>query len=331
METNIVDKFKKELGKESANLGVFGTEMAQTRKDFSPSLNEEEADSRESSVDYLKDGVSLKQIYELAKNKRLSNNKIKQEIRKLLKKSEELDDFLRSFIKKSENKEHMDSGVGNYTGPVSGVVGTRNEGETNEVTASGGGVGAYEAPLFGKLKEEKLKGGKSDGMTLNDIAKKHTKKNEKIDKIMSDLKIQFRKGMKIESEHTDDEDVASEIVMDHLYEDPYYYNNLQKIETKEATSTASSGAYEGPSIWAKTTSKKNWKPSRKTQIPGGKFVQVKKKCKRFPYCNQGDITALKLSENQTLNKVITSISEKYDLNRSLLEDIILFEMQKLNK
>jgi hypothetical protein len=168
-------------------------------------------------------------------------------------------------------------------------------------------------------------------MTLNDIAKKHTKKGESIDDVLMDLKIQFRKGLKVEIEHTDNEDIAKEIVHDHLFENPKYYDNLKKIEATEATSTASSGAYEGPSIWAKTTSKKNWKPSRKTQIPGGKFVQVKKKCKRFAYCNQGDINALKLSENQTLSKIITNISRDYNIHEEHIKDIILYEFRKLNK
>jgi hypothetical protein len=303
METNIIDDFNKKMGQYASEVGIVGTDMAKTRKDFAPT-NINEDDDRESSMDYLKDGVSMNKVYELAKNKKLSNNKIKQEIRKLLKNPDELNDFLRSFIKK---------------------------GETKEATSSGGGVGAYEAPLFGKLKEEKLKGGKSDGMTLNDIAKKHTKKGESIDDVLMDLKIQFRKGLKVEIEHTDNEDIAKEIVHDHLFENPKYYDNLKKIEATEATSTASSGAYEGPSIWAKTTSKKNWKPSRKTQIPGGKFVQVKKKCKRFAYCNQGDINALKLSENQTLSKIITNISRDYNIHEEHIKDIILYEFRKLNK
>jgi hypothetical protein len=308
MDTQITDLFNKKLREYGAEEGIFGNDMAATMKDFKPKEITEDDDKRETSKDYLKSDVSLEEIYKLAKNKKLSNNKIKQEIKKLLKNSEELDDFLRSFIKKSENK-----------------------GETKEATSSGGGVGAYEAPLFGKLKEEKLKGGKSDGMSLNDIAKKHTKKGDDTEEILMDLKIQFRKGLKIESEHTDDQDIAKEIVLDHLFEDPYYYDNLKKVEATEATSTASSGAYEGPSIWAKTTSKKNWKPSRKTQIPGGKFVQVKKKCKRFPYCNQGDIKALNIFENEKLNKVIQEVSQKYDIHEEHIKDIILYELEKLNK
>lgn len=40
------------------------------------------------------------------------------------------------------------------------------------------------------------------------------------------------KGMKIELEHTKDEEIALEIAMDHLAEDPLYYRKLEKIENK---------------------------------------------------------------------------------------------------
>jgi hypothetical protein len=36
----------------------------------------------------------------------------------------------------------------------------------------------------------------------------------------------------------------------------------------------------------------------KTMIPNGEFVEVKAKCKKFPYCNQGDINALKLTKSK---------------------------------
>jgi len=59
----------------------------------------------------------------------------------------------------------------------------------------------------------------------------------------------------------------------------------KKVETKEATGSGSSGSYVTPAAWAKSQSKKDWRGASKTQIPGGKFVQVKKKCTKFPYCN----------------------------------------------
>lgn len=38
------------------------------------------------------------------------------------------------------------------------------------------------------------------------------------------------KGIKVEMEHTTDAKIALEIAMDHLVEDPSYYDKLEKIE-----------------------------------------------------------------------------------------------------
>ena len=44
------------------------------------------------------------------------------------------------------------------------------------------------------------------------------------------------------------------------------------------------GSYETPKIWA---GKDGWRGRTEKTYPGGKFVNIKKKCKKFPYCNQG--------------------------------------------
>lgn len=72
-------------------------------------------------------------------------------------------------------------------------------------------------------KESKIPGGLSQGMSLSDIAKKH-----KVS--LGDLTDEFKKGYKVEREHTTDTDIAKEIAMDHLFEDPKYYTKLKKIE-----------------------------------------------------------------------------------------------------
>lgn len=205
-----------------------------------------------------------------------------------------------------------------------------------------------------EMSEEKLKGGKSDKKTIKDLATKHKTSVETIKK-------QLIKGIKIEIEHTKDKKVAQEIAMDHIYEDPKYYDKLKKIENKEATGSGSAGAfvapigfdpnsdfvkrsfketpkktetkeatsggagvgaYETPAMWAKSTSKKDWRGKSKTQIPGGKFVQVKKKCKTFPYCNQGDINALKLTDSQVLERVIKNVSKRTNLSEQTILDIL---------
>ena len=104
----------------------------------------------------------------------------------------------------------------------------------------------------------------------------------------------------------------------------------KKVETKEATGASSSGQYSTPASWAKSTSKKDWRGKSKTQIPGGKFVQVKEKCKKFPYCNQGDIKALKIFENEMVKRVITKLSEKHNISENVIKNIIYYEYQKIN-
>ena len=100
---------------------------------------------------------------------------------------------------------------------------------------------------------------------------------------------------------------------------------VKKVETKEATGSSSSGSYESPAAWAKSTKKKDWRGKSKTQIPGGKFVQVKEKCKKFPYCNQGDIKALNIFENETFKKVIKNISKKHGISENVIKSILSYE------
>lgn len=57
-------------------------------------------------------------------------------------------------------------------------------------------------------------------------------------------------------------------------------------ELEEAVDYAAAvGSYETPAMWAKN--KSNWRGAHKLTYPGGKFVNIKKKCKNYPYCNQG--------------------------------------------
>jgi len=107
--------------------------------------------------------------------------------------------------------------------------------------------------------------------------------------------------------------------------------DIEKSETKEATTTGSSGGYESPSMWAKSTKKKDWGPSRKTQIPGGGFVKIKKKCTKFPYCNQGDINNIKISKNESVKEAIKNVSSKTGVSENVIKTILEHEYEKINK
>jgi len=97
-------------------------------------------------------------------------------------------------------------------------------------------------------------------------------------------------------------------------------------ETAEATSAGSSGQYSTPG-WV-APNKKQWRGRAKTQIPGGQFVTIKKKCQKFPYCNQGDINALKLSENKLVKDSISNIAKKFGINEDIVKAILLHEMKE---
>lgn len=59
--------------------------------------------------------------------------------------------------------------------------------------------------------------------TVESIAKKH---GVSVDQI----KQQLAKGIKVELEHTSDRAVAHEIALDHLGEEPDYYDRLEQAE-----------------------------------------------------------------------------------------------------
>ena len=168
--------------------------------------------------------------------------------------------------------------------------------ETDESTGSGS-AGGFSAPLFSTTKKE-----------MQESSRKENKEKEKkyldIEDIIPELKKQLNKGTRLDKD-------------------------TKKVEATEATGSGSSGQYSTTAAWAKSTNKKDWMGKSKTQIPGGKFVQVKKKCKKFPYCNQGDIKALKIYENESVKKAIKNISEKHNISENVIKSIISYEYEKL--
>jgi hypothetical protein len=106
---------------------------------------------------------------------------------------------------------------------------------------------------------------------------------------------------------------------------------VEKVEATEATTSGSVGGYETPAMWAKSTSKKDWGPSRKTQYPGGGFVKIKKKCTKFPYCNQGDINNLKISKNESVKEAIQMVANKMGISPNVVMTILEHEYENVNK
>jgi hypothetical protein len=97
-----------------------------------------------------------------------------------------------------------------------------------------------------KEMNDKIPGGLANGKTLIDLANKWDSKGYYDPKQFAEeyIKPQLVKGIKIEMEHTSDIRYATEIAMDHLWEDINYYEKLAKIEKpiKESLLTEG-GAY----------------------------------------------------------------------------------------
>jgi hypothetical protein len=110
----------------------------------------------------------------------------------------------------------------------------------------------------------------------------------------------------------------------------------KKVETKEATSSSSMGAYDAPGFEDVKMKGNNpigsGRSFKKSQIPGGTFVKVKEKCKKFPYCNQGDINALELTKSaknkKTLSEIIDESAKKYNVEPKIIRQLIMNEINK---
>lgn len=106
----------------------------------------------------------------------------------------------------------------------------------------------------------------------------------------------------------------------------YLKPKVKKQEVDEVTDSSSSGSYETPFFLAKN--KKNWRGNKKTQIPGGKFVKVKDKCKTYPYCNQG-IGALHLSESSKLHsKIMSHLNETLGVEETEINEFLKKKMRE---
>ena len=124
------------------------------------------------------------------------------------------------------------------------------------------------------------------------------------------------------------------------------YNVNEEEEFKEATDASSSGSYDVP-LFGKTSKgrrnplridgEKSIKQSRAVKDkkfpkwggPDSVFIKVKDKCKKFPYCNQGDINAIELLEIEELNEAISEISKELGVPYKEIEKIVLNEIKQI--
>ena len=104
----------------------------------------------------------------------------------------------------------------------------------------------------------------------------------------------------------------------------------KKIEATEATGSGSVGAYDAPGFqdvnMKGNTTKGQGSSWKKTQIPGGGFVHINKKCKTFPYCSQGnskDKPVTQSSSSSAMFEAIRNVSLKTGLSETEIKNIIL--------
>ena len=108
-----------------------------------------------------------------------------------------------------------------------------------------------------------------------------------------------------------------------------YKKNKVEGEFKEATSSSSVGSYDAPGFEDVKMKGNNLKGRgrswKKTQIPGGSFVQIDKKCKTFPYCSQGNSKdkPVKYLKNSPLSEAIYNVSLRTGLTEDEIKKIIL--------
>jgi hypothetical protein len=95
------------------------------------------------------------------------------------------------------------------------------------------------------VQTDMIPGGLASGKTLIDLAKKYDEKGYYDPKQYAAeyIKPKLMKGIKVEMEHTTDVRIATEIAMDHLWEDINYYEKLAKIETDNIAEASGNGAF----------------------------------------------------------------------------------------
>jgi hypothetical protein len=126
---------------------------------------------------------------------------------------------------------------------------------------------------------------------------------------------------------------------------PNFEPNEQELG--EVTDASSSGSYDVPAFG--TTPKGRRDPLKidgpdsiykgravkdknfpKWGGPDSVFIKIKEKCKKFPYCNQGNTGAIEIvREDKEIQEVITQISKKYGISHQQVENIVLNEIKQI--
>ena len=114
-------------------------------------------------------------------------------------------------------------------------------------------------------------------------------------------------------------------------------------ELSEITDSSSSGQYDTSFSAGRSNPLKINGPNRimnsravkdknfpKWGGPDSVFVKVKEKCKKYPYCNQGNTGAIEfVNENKEIKDTINEMSKKYGIPYEEIEKIVLNDINKI--
>jgi hypothetical protein len=153
-------------------------------------------------------------------------------------------------IPKKENLKEMGlpggAGVGLSLpgGYINGAPDTKDV-KKNSKKLNNKGMSGYEEVDEIAVQTDRIPGGLAKGKTLIDLAKKYDPKEYYDPKQFAAeyIKPQLMKGIKVEMEHTTDVRIATEIAMDHLWEDLKYYDKLASIENDSIAEASGNGAF----------------------------------------------------------------------------------------
>jgi len=133
-------------------------------------------------------------------------------------------------IPKKDIKEGLGGGAGVGLSLSGGYInGAPNPNDVKKLKSKLDKDGSDE---YQPVKEDQIPGGLAKGKTLIDLAKKWDSKGYYDPKQYAKeyIKPKLMQGIKVEMEHTTDVRIATEIAMDHLWEDINYYDKLAKME-----------------------------------------------------------------------------------------------------
>ncbi len=110
----------------------------------------------------------------------------------------------------------------------------------------------------------------------------------------------------------------------------YKKSDTKKVEATEATGSSSVGAYDAPGFEDVNMRGNNpvgsGKQFKKPLYKGGDFAVIKKGCKTFPYCSQGNSKdkPVKLTKKLSpMNEAIENVSKMTGISVEEIKNIIL--------